>query len=364
MAIARPCATRNRESRLSKIHYGILALAIAAAPVAARAGDLSPQAASEVVDQLIKGLDSYVDPAVAAKVQARLREQKADYVRLETRAAFAKAVSADLYDVSRDGHLKVSLETVQADKAARLTEEQMRLIDQRLAYGFMGARRLPGNIGYMKLRNFEQSEDGAALMDTVLGLLRHTDALIIDLRENTGGGGESDTELLGQLSREAIPMVKITWRNADGSSLVEQRRVRHPVGGPIYPDKPVYVLTAKRTFSAAEEFAYDLKASGRAVLVGETTGGGANPSNRPVPLSYGFRVFIPNGHVEHPLTHANWEGVGVAPDVAVPPETALTEAYRRALEAARPAVSTPRSEAERKAAMADPRAALLADQPL
>jgi hypothetical protein len=75
-------------------------------------------------------------------------------------------------------------------------------------------------------------------------------------------------------------------------------------------------------------------------------------------------VFIPNGHVVHPVTHANWEGVGVVPDVPTAPDQALTTAYTLALKAAKPLVATPKSENERAAAMADPRAALLADQAL
>ena len=41
--------------------------------------------------------------------------------------------------------------------------------------------------------------------------------------------------------------------------------------------KDVYVLTSSFTFSGGEEFAYNLKQLKRATLVGEVTGGGANP---------------------------------------------------------------------------------------
>ena len=338
--------------------------ALAALPVTAEAGDLTPQAASEVVAQIAKGMDTYFDPAVAKRTQARLLSRLPEYRRLDSRQAFADAVSKDLYDVSHDGHLKVSVQTVETGKAARLTDEQQALLDRRIAYGFMAARRLPGNIGYLKLRYFAQDEEGAAMIDAVMGLLKDTDALIIDLRENSGGGGVADAELLGHLSHTPIPMAKVTWRNADGTRDVMQREPRKPAGGPLYADKPVYLLTAKRTFSAAEEFVYDLKAAGRATLVGETTGGGANPANRPVPLSYGFRIFIPNGQVEHPTTHANWEGVGIAPDIFAPPDQALTTAYGKALAVAKPTVVTVQSERERQAAIADPKAALLADQAL
>jgi hypothetical protein len=81
-------------------------------------------------------------------------------------------------------------------------------------------------------------------------------------------------------------------------------------------------------------------------------------------LSYGFRVFIPNGHVVHPITHANWEGVGVIPDVQTAPAQALTTAYALALKTAKPLVATPKSEKERADALADPRGTLLADQAL
>ena len=342
----------------------LLAGAIAALPTLALAGDLTPKAAGEVVDQVVAGLGFYMDPQVGAKAQATLKAHRKDYVKLDTREAFAAAVSKDLYDVAHDKHLKVSIVTVDAGKQARLTDEQQALMDRRLAYGLMGVRRLPANIGYLKLSYFEQEEAGAKLMETVLGLLQDTDALIIDLRQNRGGGGASDETLLGHLSREPIPMAKITWRTETGATEVMQRAPRKPVGQPLYPDKPIYVLTSGTTFSAAEAFAYDLKAAHRATIVGDITGGAANPSNLPTPLSYGFRVFIPNGKVTHPTTGTNWEGVGVQPDVATPADAALTEAYRLALAAAKPLVSSARSETERKQAIADPKAALLADQAL
>lgn len=342
----------------------LLAIALAGTPAAASAGDLTPKAAAEVLDQVSHGLDTYIDPAAAKAAQRSLRAHRGDYLKLDSREAFAAAVSGDLYAATHDKHLKMSVQTLAADRGATVNDAQQALIDRHIAYGLMAIRRLPGNVGYLKLSYFEQGEAGVRLVDAAMGLLKDTDALIIDLRQNRGGGGASDAELLGHLSATPIPMAEITWRNADGTTTVTRRAPAAPAGGPLYADKPLFVLTSARTFSAAEAFAYDLKAAGRAVIVGETTEGGANPSNRDVPLSYGFRIFIPNGHVVHPTTHANWEGVGVAPDVATAADGALTVAYARALVAARPKVATPKSERERAAAIADPQGVLQADQAL
>lgn len=93
---------------------------------------------------------------------------------------------------------------------------------------------------------------------------------------------------------------------------------------------PVYVLTSKDTFSAAEEFAYNLKHLGRAKVVGEATKGGANPWQF-FELGDGFRAAIPIAKAINPATLSNWEHVGVQPDQPIVAERALELAYRSAL---------------------------------
>lgn len=339
----------------------LLAAAILAAPSLALAGDLTPEAARKALDALDEGLRGYIDPEVGERARAAVRANRKRYLTIGDREAFAAAVSADLFAATNDLHLKLSVNTTKA-QAASLSDAEEQLLEDRLAHGLMTLRRLPGNIGYLKLRYFAGDAAGAALIDAAMLMLKDTDALILDLRENSGGGGESDARLLGHLSRTPIPMAVITWREADGRFTTDARHPSTPAGGPLYLDKPVFVLIARRTFSAAEAVAYDLQAAKRAVIIGERSRGGANPSNRGVELGAGLSVFIPNGRVTHPTTGGNWEGVGVAPDVETPPQEALTEAFRRALAVAKPTISTPKSEKELAEARADPRAAL--DEPL
>ena len=92
--------------------------------------------------------------------------------------------------------------------------------------------------------------------------------------------------------------------------------------GKRYVDKPVYVLTSHRTFSASEEFAYDLQNLKRATIIGETTGGGANLRDT-YQIHPHFQLQVPTARAINPITGTNWEGTGVKPDVEVPEETAL-----------------------------------------
>ena len=105
------------------------------------------------------------------------------------------------------------------------------------------------------------------------------------------------------------------------------------VKGKRLPDVPLFILTSDRTFSAAEEFSYNMQTQKRATLIGETTGGGANPGGG-MPINEKMMVFIPTGRAINPITGTNWEGVGVVPEVKVPVEEALDKATELAKEAA------------------------------
>jgi hypothetical protein len=69
----------------------------------------------------------------------------------------------------------------------------------------------------------------------------------------------------------------------------------------------------------------------RGTLVGETTGGGANPGSTHR-LDDHFNIFVPDARARNPITMTNWEGTGVVPDVAVPADRALVTAYGMALD--------------------------------
>ncbi|HET9253131.1 MAG TPA: S41 family peptidase, partial [Candidatus Eisenbacteria bacterium] len=193
---------------------------------------------------------------------------------------------------------------------------------------FRKVERLPGNVGYLRLDRFVDPELGGGTAAAAMSFLANTDALIVDLRQN-GGGTPLMVALLASYLFESTPvhLNSIYDRLED---LTKQIWSYPYLAGPRYLGKDVFVLTAPRTFSGAEEFAYDLKALKRATIVGERTRGGAHPGSIRQVHEH-FAVMVPTGRAINPVTNSNWEGVGVEPDIAAPADSALVVAHRAAL---------------------------------
>ena len=198
-------------------------------------------------------------------------------------------------------------------------------------FGFEKVERLSGNVGYLKLNGFMEPQTGAGeIAAAAMSFLSNTDALIIDLRQNRGGSPNMVALLSTYLfAGPPVHLNDISFRTPEGNRINQLWTLPY-VPGKRYVNKEVYILTSNLTFSAGEGFAYNLQAQKRAITVGETTGGGANPGGG-VRLHDHFTVFIPTGQAINPVTKTNWEGKGVAPDIAVPAEQALQAAHLAAL---------------------------------
>ena len=194
--------------------------------------------------------------------------------------------------------------------------------------GFSKVEILEGNIGYIDFWGFDRVNDKSEQrVANAMAFVSDTDAIIFDLRNNGGGSPRMVQLLGGYLFSKSTQLSSIYWRHSDETD--EFWTVKN-VKGKKLPDIPVYILTSDDTFSAAEAFAYDLQSLNRAVIVGETTGGGAHPM-RWFDFGDGFVAGIPYGKAINPVTKKNWEWVGVTPDIATSKETAFETAYHAAL---------------------------------
>ena len=291
----------------------------------------------EVLDGIIEKLNEYVFPEAANTIQQDIHQRlnTGGYVDITSGAQLAQTLTAQLQELSQDRNLRVffSAEPLpQLDAQAVPTPEE--LAQQRHSsslrnFDFNRVERLWGNVGYLELYGFESPTFAGDTAISAMNFLAHTSALIIDLRHN-GGGSPGMVALLCSYLFPAHPPLHLNdlyWRTDDRT---QQWWTLPYVPGARYLDKPVYILISQATFSAAEEFAYNLKHLKRAVLVGETTRGGANPGAG-YRIDDHFWIFIPTGRAINPITGGNWEGVGVIPDVKVPSELALKTAHLLAL---------------------------------
>lgn len=287
-----------------------------------------------VIDGLNTDLgEFYVDALLAKQMQDALEShQKAgDYDSIVDGDAFAERLTKDLRAVSHDKHLGLSFSPFKMPESKGPTPEDIAGMRKRLQQdncAFEKVEVLPGNIGYVKFNGFAPAAICAPTAVAAMDFVAHTDAVIFDLRDNGGGDPAMVTFIASYLFDAPTHLNDLYNRKEDST---HQFWTLAYLPGERMPKQPAFVLTSKRTFSGAEEFAYDLKNQKRATIVGETTGGGAHPVGGHPVADY-FTVGVPFAKAINPVSKTNWEGTGVEPDVKVPAADALTTAEKLATE--------------------------------
>jgi hypothetical protein len=303
---------------------------------------INPQTRTAIVDKVSDILaKNYLFPEKGEKMKYLLREKlkNGDYDKITDMKKLAEQLTSDLQDFSKDRHLVV---VYSPGKVAELKKEEshpgeeeseeIRKIryekQRRNNFGFRKLEILDGNIGYLDLRSFQDTEDAAPTAIGAINFLSNADAIIIDLRNNHGGTASMYLLLCSYFfSSETVHLGDIYSRC---TNTTRQFRTLPYVPGKRMPNVDLYILTSRRTFSAAEEFTYDLKHLNRATIIGESTGGGAHMVTRMIVNDYIY-MFVPFTGAINPRTKTNWEGVGVKPHISVPEEKAFQVAYLTAL---------------------------------
>jgi hypothetical protein len=191
-------------------------------------------------------------------------------------------------------------------------------------HGISRVEILPGNVGYLAIRSFHTYLGAAPTIRAAMALVRHTDALVLDLRDNGGGDGETagavERTFLGPGQRSAL-------RTETRLGIDPLRQDPPPEWDRYGPERPLAILVNGRSFSAAEAISFGLASAGRAVLVGSPTAGGAHMTDAATPLPCGFQAWIPNRRPFDPRNGTSWEGTGVTPHVQTTDAAALSAAH-------------------------------------
>lgn len=286
-----------------------------------------------VIESAIAQLDSsYVFPDVSAKMAAAVRARLArgEYAGVNNGMTFSWLLTEHLQDVSHDKHLRVNFfptpiperrANAGPDSAAR-ARYVADVKEQNC--GFMRADILEGNVGYVKFNFFADPDVCGATASAALHFVANARALIFDLRENGGGDPAMVAYITSYLFDQRTHLNDLWTRKTNET---EEYWTRDVPGAKYGGTKPVYVLTASRTFSGGEEFTNNLKTLKRATIIGETTGGGAHPVSGHR-IDEHFMIGVPFARAINPYTKTNWEGTGVEPDVKVPADQALDVAKK------------------------------------
>lgn len=296
------------------------------------------EVATKLADQLVA---SFVFHDQAEAYAAMLRKNAvAGRYDSGTRGALAKLLTDDLQAVHKDGHLRVEV-----------TDER----DQGGGQGgppsnfpplIQSAKAIAPGIGYIRISAFFGTPEEMAGILKWLADNRNAKTLIFDLRNHHGGGLDEQDVIFSYLFAKKTPLVKMAMAKdiyehgspvqpgptlvfaAAGGDMVATHSAVPGEDTPLRRAK-VYLLVSNRTASAAEHFSLALKSTGRATLIGEATAG-ANHFGGGQDITDHFGVWMPVGRTYDIKTGKDWEGAGIAPDIAVDPKQALVVALEKA----------------------------------
>lgn len=310
--------------------------------VYAETGALTPAQRAAAIDAILETLErTYVFPErVPAIVQAIRAAQARGRYDVTDAGEFASRLTEDLGPAANDTHVYLQHDPERyaaamrpsdaADAEAPDLDAVMDARSRRVHYGLTDQRLLGGNIRYLRVGEFAWVQGGetAQAWDDAMRFLRGGDAVILDLRGNPGGSHDAVRYALSHFmegGRLLMTFLEAGKAPEESFSLTDL-----PAGRMV--GKPLYVLIDANVGSAGEDFAYSVQQFRLGRLVGETTAGGAN-NNRFLPIPPGFMLSVSFGRPVHAVSGANWEGTGVAPELAVPRGAALDAAEAAALDA-------------------------------
>lgn len=299
---------------------------------------LNKEFKAQTIHQLAELINEfYVFPDVAKSTSSHLLKQWEEnyYDVFADTESFAEALTTSVQSINHDKHMRVLLVppyVATVNTPEKVLEERLerniRLRESNA--GFNTVEMLEGNVGYLDLRSFAGMDEGKDITDAYMKLLSQSDAIIIDLRKNSGGSPAMVQYLCSYFFNQHILLNTLYFRRGDE---LHEFWTLETVGGTKMPDVPLYVLTSEKTFSGAEEFSYNMQTQKRATLIGQTTGGGANPGQS-MNLNEKLRVIMPMGMAINPVTNTNWEGTGVIPDIPSSAEESFGHAHLLAKNAA------------------------------
>jgi retinol-binding protein 3 len=307
--------------KILKMYYLLFLLAFIM-PYASNAQNNKPKSVdiSALINSITDSLHKhYIFPekALSISVYLKMQHKKNAYKGLLNNSQkLAEQIMHDINVVHHDPHMRIKFDPdfvpSQNYKPTPEDIERVKKYWKENNYMFKKVEILAGNIGYLPFDLFVEGVEAAKpTITAALKFLGNTNALIIDLRNNMGGSPEMVSQIESYFFKEKTHMNDLINRSNKDTTFLYADPAK---SDSLNLSMPVYILTSQHTFSGAEDFSYAMQIAKRAIVVGETTGGGAHPQ-MPFSVGQGFLVFIPFARSINPITKTDWEGIGVIPDI-------------------------------------------------
>ena len=301
-----------------------------------------PSIAREVVHAFAAELEGkYLSPTLGKRYADALRSKLASggYDNFPDVGYFAEAVTADLQAINGDGHL-VLIAPVPPSVSKQGGQSTP------VPHGIVKSGLIAPGLAYIDFADFPGDKETLTKLRRFIDSHAGIKAMIIDLRTHRGGWVLESDMFFHELFRRPTDPVATEMRKSVAQQMgsLEGPTIRKlgetadvvrfvnfvkPSPHPTLANTKVYVLLSHATRSAGEHFAFALKRTHRATLIGETTQG-AGHAAVDYPLPAGFFGRVPIARAYDPATGKGWEGIGVKPDIQVPADRALAVALKLA----------------------------------
>lgn len=154
--------------------------------------------------------------------------------------------------------------------------------EDNLSYG----RIKNEDIGYIYLG--EEGGENPAVIDEIIDVLKYHKAIIVDVRQNTGGDDRYSHRISGVFANSEKIVYSVQTRNGINHDDFDKKTFYSTEKeGDVQFIKPVILLTDRRTISAGEIFCLQMKSFEHVTQIGDTTAGDF--------ATTGNRSFLPNG---------------------------------------------------------------------
>jgi hypothetical protein len=257
---------------------------------------------------------SFHDPHVSLRAGGRwVGSTKPDALSLQVQQEFASEKPMDRYFKS-------------LEKLRSIMKEDFLEVDCRMAANnYIVWGKIKPHIGYLNIfvmgdfagLGSSRTDSLAVLettMDQVMEYFRSVEAVVVDVRFNTGGYDENSLLIANRFADRR--RLAFTRKAVYGEGFTEKQEFYvHPQGN-FQSTGPTFLLTSERTVSAAETLVICMMACPYVTRVGGTTAGalsGALTKHLP----NGWRVEMSNEVCEAADGHV-YEGIGIPPQVEVP----------------------------------------------